>query len=268
MINTIATCIHRRYFLSDAERPERLVSSGVQAYVRGVQREEDAVTVILQPSQPKGSALAQLASESAREAYGLSLEACQKIVLGRLPEALLLAERALEHRSRYLQASAQLTADRKKHSTGRFFHGEILSVREPLEGGGMIQYYTRLTLVWAEDGITLDVANAPQLEGLTGVSVGADGWRSLCAWIEDQSERLEGRKQGRRQEDDGHLIYREHDGYLKFRPALEKYPGLLRAFACLRRSLTLNDVRRSEIPEGHPQPGEHLPAPRLEREGD
>ncbi len=140
---------------------------------------------------------------------------------------------------KYVQANTELDRARRKHHTGRYFHGDVLSVREEHEDGGMTQYYARLTIVFDKDGHSLVVANAAELESLTGTRAGLQAWTSLCRWIEDHSDRAGGRKQGRRQDDDEHLIYRESDDRLKLRDGLTAYPNLLRAFECIRRALLL-----------------------------
>ncbi|GAA5515072.1 hypothetical protein Dcar01_03836 [Deinococcus carri] len=264
MINNIAKCIHRRYFLSDAESRERVKIPGVlRQIVREAQREVGG-TDAPAPTTGKGSELQGTLHDSLISAYQLSLEACQRLAAGDVQGAVTLAQKVQGHRAAYLQANAELERHRVKHHTGRYFHGDVLSVREEHEDGGMTQYYARLTIVYAEDGHSLTVANARELEALTATRVGAPGWASLCRWIEDQSERAGGRKQGRRQADDEHLIYQEHDDYLKLRPTLEKYPDLLRAFEAIRRALLLSerdkDIVRSEIPNKHPSPGWHAPA--------
>ena len=119
----------------------------------------------------------------------------------------------------------------------------------------MIQHYTRLTIVYAADGHTVTVANAAELESLTGLKVGAGGWAALCRWIEDQSERMDGRKQGRRQDDDEHLIYRDDRGTLCLRTGVSD--GLVLALECVAQSLVRSDVLPEEIGPGHPAAGVH-----------
>ncbi|MBB5234451.1 hypothetical protein [Deinococcus budaensis] len=265
MINNIARCIHLRYFLSDAEgRAGARVPGVLQQIVREAARPLGG-TDLSTPSGGKKNAVAGIMEDSLRSAYQLALEACQQLDAGQTDHARALARQVQEHRLTYLTANAELEKYRVKHHTGRYFHGDVLSVRLEHDGGGMTQFYARVTFVYAEDGHTLIVANAAEIESLTATRVGAQGWASLCRWVEDTSERAGGRKQGRRQDDDEHLIYRDHDGYLELRPTLAKYPDLLRALEAVRRSLMIDerqkDIDLSEIPEHHPAPGYHPPVP-------
>ena len=266
-INNIARCLHRRYFLSDREQPQRLVNPGVEYLVRETAKRWGAVNPVKTAKQGRASEDAARVRETTGLTWADALEACQRLVAGRVDDATLLASRALEHYAVYKESVAALTRDAPEIHTGRWFHGDVLSVREKEKDGGMMQYYARVTFVWSEDGHTVVVANATELEALAGASVGPDAWRDLCRWLLDTSERQEGRLQGRRQEDDTTLIYREHRG-LELRENLRvAYPGLMRAFECLRRALINNEIPASEIPEDHPAPGYHPPAKRPEKVG-
>ena len=270
MVNNIARCIHRRYFLSDkelrdlsdAEREQAKIHGTLSTFIRKAQSEAGLVTV-KDSSSGRGSALHSQLHDSLAQAYPLALEACQMLVAGKGEHAVTLALQVREHLLAHIAANTELDRARRKHHTGRYFHGDVLSVREEHEGGGMTQYYARLTIVYGEDGHSLIVANAAELESLTGTRVGAQAWTSLCQWIEDMSDRAGGKKPGRRQDDDTHLIYRDHDDHLELRESIRKYPNVLRAFECLRRALLMDerekDVLRSEIPEHHPLPGFHAP---------
>jgi hypothetical protein len=270
MINTIAKCIHRRYFLSDREVRDLSAAEREAAGVRGVLGQ--LIGLGLRdvggaeggsPSALKPSELHALAQDTLTRAYPLALEACQMLVAGKADHAYTLASQVQELRLTALAAQRELDRTRTQRHTGRYFHGDVLSVREEHEGGGMTQYYARLTIVYGEDGHSLVVANAAEIESLTGLRVGAQGWTSLCRWIEDHSDRAGGRKQGRRQADDERMIYQGHDDYLELRPTLGRYPNLLRAFAAIRAALFRNDFAagedRLEIPLGHPLTGYHAP---------
>ncbi len=271
MVNNIAKCIHRRYFLSDAElrdltaadREEEKIRGTLSVFIRHAQADSGLVPV-KDGSAGKGNKLHGELHDNLTRAYPLALEACQMLVAGKDEYAHTLALQVRELLEKYVQANTELDRARRKHHTGRYFHGDVLSVREEHEDGGMTQYYARLTIVFDKDGHSLVVANAAELESLTGTRAGLQAWTSLCRWIEDHSDRAGGRKQGRRQDDDEHLIYRESDDRLKLRDGLTAYPNLLRAFECIRRALLLDerekDVLRSEIPEHHPAPGYHAPA--------
>lgn len=270
MINSIAKCIHRRYFLSDREVRDLSEAEREAAGVRGVLGQLIGLglrdvggagggsSTALKPSE-----LHALAQDTLTRAYPLALEACQMLLSGKADHAFTLATQVQELRLTSLAAQRELDRTRTQRHTGRYFHGDVLSVREEHEGGGMTQYYARLTIVYGEDGHSLVVANAAEIESLTGLRVGVQGWASLCRWIEDHSDRAGGRKQGRRQADDERMIYQEHDEYLELRPTLSKYPNLLRAFSAIRAALFRNDfasgANRLEIPPDHPTAGHHLP---------
>lgn len=270
MVNNIAKCIHRRYFLSDAElrdltaadREEEKIRGTLSVFVQQVQADSGLVPV-KDGSAGKGNKLHGELHDSLTRAYPLALEACQMLVAGKDEYAHTLALQVREELEKYVQANTELDRARRRHHTGRYFHGDVLSVREEHEDGGMTQYYARLTIVFDVDGHSLVVANAAELESLTGTRAGLQAWTSLCRWIEDHSDRAGGRKQGRRQDDDEHLIYRDHDDHLELRDSVAAYPNLLRALECIRRALLLDesekDVLRSEIPERHPAPGYHAP---------
>ena len=279
MVNNIARCIHRRYFLSDAElrdlteqeREQERVTGLMSVFIRAAQGDAGLVPV-KDSSKGKGSALHGQLHDSLAEAYPLALEACQMLVAGKGQHALTLALEVRERLLAHVAANTELDRARRKHHTGRYFHGDVLSVREEHEGGGMTQYYAHLTIVYAEDGHSVTVANAAELESMTGTRAGVQAWTSLCRWIEDHGDRADGRKQGRRQDDDEHLIYREDRDTLVLRESVGRYPNLLRAFECLRRALLMperdKDVLRSEIPENHPAPGHHdLPQTRANEGG-
>lgn len=294
MINLIAKCIHRRYFLSDKQIEARLTEQereqarvhGVLRQIIGLGQREVGSADVKDHRAGKGNELHGLLHDHLTAAYQKALEACQQLHAGNLGSAQELARQVQEHRATYLVADAELERHRRKHHTGRYFHGDILSVRvEHIEHDdegnfqaylGMTQYYARVVFIYAEDGITLTVANAAELEALTGVRVGtrqpssdrleapSGGWAALCHWVQDMSERAGGRKQGRRQEDDEHLIYRDDRGSLVLRDSLDA--GLVLALDCIRRALLVGmrrqDILKSEIPEGAPDEGEHEPAAR------
>jgi hypothetical protein len=262
LVNTIARCIHRRYFLSDVEAGRTLIAGPLRQLVREAAREVGASDVPV-PRSARLSVASGVVQDSLQAAYAGGLDVCSRLIAGDVRGATLLAERVQAHRLDYLQANAELERTRVTHHTGRYFHGDILSVRVQGDDGGMTQYYTRLTIVYAEDGHRVVVANRRELEALTGVRVGERGWASLCRWVEDLSDRAGGRKQGRRQDDDEHLVYRENEGDLRLRDSLDSYPDLLLAFECVRRALVLGmaaaDVHVSEIPVRHPAEGYHPP---------
>lgn len=269
MVNNIAKCIHRRYFLSDAElrdlteqeREQERVQGLMGVFIRRAQGDAGLVPV-KDSGKGKGSALHAQLHDSLAEAYPLALEACQMLVAGKSDHALTLALDVRQRLLTHVAANTELDRARRKHHTGRYFHGDVLSVREEHEDGSMTQSYARLTIVYAEDGHSLVVANAAELESLTGTRAGVQAWTSLCRWIEDMSDRAGGRKQGRRQDDDEHLIYRDHAEHLELRTTITCYPNILRAFECLRRALLSDQARQEvlpgEIPEGHPAQGLHV----------
>ena len=264
LINNVARCIHRRYFISDADyhamtsaqQQERLRRRTALQIIGLAQSEVDAADVDPGDSR-KGSALHGASHDHLLAAYRDALEVCRLLQTGKVELATALADQVQDHRAAHLAAEGELERARKKHHTGRFFHGEILSVREQPGDGSMIQLYTRLTIIYGADGHSVLVANAAELESSTGLKVGAGGWAALCRWIEDQSERMDGKKQGRRQDDDEHLIYRDDGESLVLRGGLS--PDLVAALECVARSLNRHDVRRDEIPAQHPRPGRHSP---------
>ncbi|CAM3664686.1 hypothetical protein [Deinococcus frigens] len=280
MINTVARCIHLRYFISDrAERHALRVPSHVRAALRAAGRSEDRAVEQPSPSQPRASELHLVAADSYRFMVADALEVCQYLAVGKTREAQVLLQQQQAARVRYALTTRQIEALRPLSHTGRFFHGDILSVRDERpedadagnpDASGMSQYYTRLTIVYAQDGYSLTVANAPELEAQTATVAGEDAWKDLCRWITDTSQRRDGKKQGRRQDDDGELVYRENEGSLRLRDNIsEQYPRLVAALEVVRRSLEAqgSDVLGSEIPENHPARGFHPAVENNEKKG-
>ena len=186
MINLIARSIHRRYFLSDRQIEARLTEQereqakihGVLRQIIGLGQREVGSADVKDHRAGKGNELHGLLQDSLTAAYQKALEACQQLHAGNVQNAVTLAAQVEEHRATYLVADAELERHRRKLHTGRYFHGDILSVRvehveHDDEGNfqaylGMTQYYARVVFIYAEDGITLTVANAAELEALTG----------------------------------------------------------------------------------------------------
>lgn len=268
-INLIARSIHRRYLISDRrENGQPLVSRGVQLVVQAAERSVGTNKVALETTGGKPSELHALIEESVQADFRLSRDCTRHLLAGDLKTAEILARQAHQHRAVGVQAQKLLDKARVKHHTGRFFHGDILSVRqEHYEDGvgyqGMTQWYVRLSIVYAADGYTVTVANAEELESLSGLRVGPRAWKNLCRWIEDHTERMNGRKQGRRQDDDRHLVYRDHNEVLELRKSVAiKWPELPRALECLRLAMQLDlkeqDIEACwEIPGEAPSPGFH-----------
>ncbi|BDP44861.1 hypothetical protein DAETH_48300 (plasmid) [Deinococcus aetherius] len=268
MHNVIARCIHRRYFVDDAVRVDGpKIGRHVRRAIRDAGRAEDVA--IEQPARrdPRPSELHREASDAYRSMVTSALEVSALLMRGRLDEAHAVLERHREHRHEYRQASREVEALRPQFHTGRYFRGDILSVRdehydEQQGYQGMTQHYTRLTIVYGEDGHSVIVANAAELEAATGLRVGPLGWRDLCRWIEDTSDRHDGKKPGRRAHDDEHPIYREQEGSLVLRVSVQQqYPYLTDALECIRLALPaeFNDVLDEEIPEWRPARGFHPP---------
>lgn len=270
MHNVIARCIHLRYFLSDALPRERgpRVSRAVRQAIRDAGQAEDRSIEQPAPRAPRASELHREAADAYQGMVGSALEVCALLLAGKETDAHALLERHRAQRHDYVRAEREKAALRPQMHTGRYFHGDILSVRdehldeEAAIYEGMTQYYTRLTIVYGEDGHSVVVANAAELEASAGVHVGEPGWRDLCRWIQDASERHLGKKQGRRQDDDHHLIYRDQDGSLVLRDSVrQQYPALSSALECVRLSLPaeFNDVDDAELPPELPGRGFHPP---------
>ncbi|MGY2892497.1 hypothetical protein [Deinococcus sp. UYEF24] len=277
LINTIATCITRRYFLSDAEqRPQldqrkRQQAAAIRVLIRG--SEEEVGGGYEERRQPRGHPVQQFARESYLGAYREFVAAGMALLDGKPEDALLYAAEGKRHRENYLVANSLLEKDQPEIMTGRWTHGEYLSVREYDEKGGFKQWYVRVVFVYAEDAITLTVANPLQLENLGGVEVGDNGWRDLCRWVLDNSPEG-GKQQGRPQGDDRTMVYRDRgDGdpleaaSYKLRDGLTtRYPGLVRALDCIRRAMVQSlpelNPEEGELPEGKPEAGYHAPPPK------
>lgn len=273
MLNAVAKSIHLRYFISDRDQRETVrVPRHVRQAIRDAGRSEDRSIEQPDAKAPRGSELHRQAADTYREMVATALDVCQLLAAGKDREARALLEQQQRHRVTYALAQRQIEALRPQLHTGRFFHGDILSVREEHaeydEDGtfvcyhGMTQYYTRLTVIYDQDGHSLTIANAQELESRTATRAGDDAWRDLCRWMEDMSERREGKRQGRRQDDDGTLIYRDDDGHLRLRESVQqRYPRLVAALEVIRRSLepAASDVEDAEIPGGeqHPARGYH-----------
>lgn len=260
LINNIARCIHKRYFLSDAEAREEAQVSGVVRRMIALTEREVGTNSRDPGSSGKGNVTAGLLHDSLLGMYQSALEACNLRAQGDVEGAEVMEREVQDRRTQFELANAEMERHRKKHYTGRYFHGEILSVREERherDDEGMYQFYVRLVIVYDQDGHTPVVVNAREIEAATLVEVGQAGWAALGHWIRDLADREHGHKQGRRQDDDRHLIYRDNDGHLRPRPGIS--PELLRAFDAIRRAMLRNDVDPSQIPDTHPAPGLHLP---------
>jgi len=275
LINIIAMCITRRYFLSDAEQAPykdlraKEQAAAIRTLIRGSEKEVGGGYE--ERRQPRGHPVQQFARESYLGAYREFVAAGMALLDGKPEDALLYAAEGKRHRENYLVANSLLEKDQPEVMTGRWTHGEYLSVREYDEEGGFEQWYVRVIFVYAEDAITLAVANSLQLENLGGVDVGESGWRDLCRWVLDNSPEG-GKQQGRPQGDDRTMIYRERaDGEaageagLRLRDGLiGRYPGLVRALDCIRRAMMRNlpelNPDAGELPEDKPEPGYHVPA--------
>lgn len=273
MINAVAKSIHLRYFISDRDRQRTVnVPKHVRRAIREAGRSEDRSIEQPAAKAPRASELHREAADEYRAMVADALDICQLLAVGKEREARVLIDRQQAHRIKYALAQRQIEALRPALHTGRFFHGDILSVRDEHaefdeEGAfiryhGMTQYYTRLTVIYAEDGYSVTVANAHELESRTATRAGDQAWRDLTRWIEDTSERREGKRQGRRQDDDDTLIYRDNEGTLRLRESIQdRYPRLVDALEVIRRSLepAASDVLPSEIPgdEQHPERGYH-----------
>jgi len=248
-INLLAQSIHRRHFIPDLP----------------------VLRVGAQPAQPKWDERATLYRESYHGAYSDALEACRQLNAGNVDTASWYAEQALAHRANLKRATKALEAGSLAQNTGRFFHGELLSVRQyvrcddPKLNPAFTQWYVRLVFTWSEDGVTLLVANGAQLEGETGVEVGPDGWADLCGWVQAMTDIKDGKRQGRRVSDDRELIYahrEDRDAYELRRSIHRESPHLLRAMECLRRALHQDvDLQPGELPDNRPQPGYHEARP-------
>ena len=271
--------MYRTWFLSDAELLERTrgereqeqITGVLSLYVRKAQSDAGMVPVKSDGNR-KGSALYGQLHDALHDIYALALESCQMNAAGKADHALTLALQVQARRREIAALTTQLQRNRPEHgSSGRYFHGDVLSVREKHEGGGMTQYYARVTVIYHSDEKSLVIANAPEIESLSGMRVGTQAWTSLSRWILDMCDREGGRQQRRREEDVEYLIYRDDDGYLRQRD-LTKYPNIIRALEAIRRTLLLDhemkDILDSEIPLNKPAPGEHLPLSHVElREG-
>lgn len=248
-INLLAQSIHRRYFIPDLP----------------------GLRVGAQPAQPKRDERATLYRESYHGAYSDAMEACRQLNAGNVDSAEWYAQQALAHRANLKRATKALEAGSLAQSTGRYFHGELLSVRQyqqcddPKLKPAFTQWYVRLVFTWSEDGVTLLVANGAQLEGETGVEVGPDGWADLCGWVQAMTDIRDGKRQGRRVSDDRELVYawqKDDERYRLRRSIHREYPHLLRAMECLRRALHLDvDLQPGELPDDRPLPGYHEARP-------
>ncbi|MCD0156272.1 hypothetical protein [Deinococcus sp. 6GRE01] len=274
--NAIARSIHLRYFLSDANpRPDQhRVNGSVRRAIRDAGRSEGLSTEQPAPRNPRPSELHRQAADAYQAATHTSLEICNLLLTGQTEQAHVLLETHRRHRHEYQTATQAIAALRPQLHTGRYFHGDILSVRdehldrneqgEVIAYHGMTQYYTRLTITYADNGHNLTIANATELQTHTGIHTDPRAWTDLCRWIQDTSDRHAGKGQGRRQDDDDHLIHRTHEGRLILRPTIQSnYPHLLQALEAIRLSLPaqLNDVHDTEIPDRHPARGYHPPKP-------
>jgi len=283
-INLVAQAIHRREVipdhayryrsstehLSEEQQAQALLRKGIGQLIR-----EEGYKVGIPrsytPPQPRKHAVAGAAIDHGRASYADALEACRLLHAGRISEAQQIAARALGHRAALRVATRQLDQQARRH-TGRYFTGEIFSVREYLDhpsnrgkDRAFRQWYFRLVLVWREDAKRLIVANSEQLEQTTGIMAGEPAWTDLCRWIQDHSNPEGLPRRGRPVADDRQLIFRERpDGGTPNLRAfvLRDYPSLVTALNCLRRSMILGDETDTDpipLPPERPRPGLHLP---------
>lgn len=261
-INWLAQSIHRRHFVEPKKH----------------ERPSDRPLEDLKRSQPNSSADAGSIRENWLGSYSDAMQACKAMSRGAWEEAGHYALLALRKQSDYRRASIRLEQTVVRTSVGRFFNGELLSVRhyhpcdDPRLNAAFEQWYVRLVLVWAEDGVSLTVANSAQLEAESGIEVGPDGWGDLVRWIHDLTETLDGKRRGRRMNDDRELIYlwrEDEERFVLRRPIYARYPALPRAFEALRRAMhSLEELDPDELPDGRPPIGYHPPTPREEMESD
>lgn len=276
-INCIAEAIHRRLFVPERPAGRPLVSKAARTWFETAARREGAMPNGGTPSQPKRQPLVGAAEEHGRASVSDAWKVCELLLAGQVDRARTLARTALAHRGVLSVAQRGLDKQARQH-TGRHFEHDLLSVRrwfiqEPVTGADNVealqegagpdhfeQWYVRLVVLWDRTGVGLVIGNALELETLTAMNVGQDGWNALCRWILDHSSPTGAARRGR-VEDHKQLIFRA-DGH-HATPQLRKfvkdrYPGALRAFQCLQRAMhTTPDLDLDLLPEDRPLPGTH-----------
>lgn len=277
LANAIARSIHNRYIIASA-RPGRQgrphVDGRIRRAIRDAGRAEGLSTEQPAPRHPRASELHLTSADAYRDAVTTAFELADLLMLGKTDAAYALQEAHRAHRVQYQQSVAALNALKPQLHTGPWTQGDILSVRhehltynddgEVIAYAGMTQYYTRVTIVYGADGHAPTIANTAEIEARAGVTPDPAAWTDLDRWIMDMSDRQGGKGQGRRQDDDEHLIYRRHEGRLILRPTIQQqYPYLVDALDAIRRALPapLSDVLDDEIPGGYPSRGFHPPKP-------
>lgn len=135
-------------------------------------------------------------------------------------------------------AARAVAKDRKvEHHTGRYIDGETFYVHLPVSDdpdAERLQFLFDLIILWADNGVDLVVANARELEVLSGVDVGEEGWRDLVDWL----EWARGPREGRQPDDDRQLVWRDNGQSLVLRDHVRRlYPALPRALEALRATL-------------------------------
>ena len=203
------------------------------------------------PRQPKGDSLEQAMRTAGRRAYSYAKVAAQELLNGNVELATQYASAAQLEDLRYADARRHLSTEPARLHTGRYHRGVIFKIGVPRavteEGPDNVPvqrlvfdpFYFPLVILWGADGVSLTVANATEIEARSGIDVGETGWSDLIAWLHHQDRRLGGTGRGRPIKDLKHLIYREHHGALETREVIrDGFPGAIRAFEALRRTLT------------------------------
>jgi hypothetical protein len=124
------------------------------------------------PKEPRASVVPGELDEARLAMNAAAGQVCQYLSAGKTEhaDAQLQVWRAAQ--LNYLKAVGGNDAHRIKDHTGSYFHGDVLSVRQVDDEGGMTQWYTRLVVTYSGRGHEVVIANAHELEARTNTSVG------------------------------------------------------------------------------------------------
>ena len=229
----------------------KLINLIAASIIRGSVVDLDEPLEPMPARQPKGDSLEQAMRTAGRRAYSYAKVAAQELLNGNIDLATQYASAAQIEDLRYADARRHLSTEPARLHTGRYHRGVVFKIGVPRavteEGPDNVPiqrlvfdpFYFPLVILWGSDGVSLTVANATEIEARSGIDVGETGWSDLIAWLHHQDRRLGGTGRGRPVKDMKQLIYRENQGALKTREVIrDQFPGAIRAFEALRRTLT------------------------------
>ncbi|RJF74943.1 hypothetical protein D3875_02810 [Deinococcus cavernae] len=205
--------------------------------------------------------------EAGRTMISLDIRARRALLDGKVQLALEYAERAeAAHHAHQLHQRTYRRHRREDIQGGRWHNAERFYIDLPVPQGKTerqgaqrpplhVRQVFDFLAIYDEQSGKLVVENGPEIELVSGVEVGVDGWAQLISLLSRLDP--EGDKSGVKP-DLGHLIYREADGHLKLRASLGRFPRALMALEALRRTLRPHHTPKVALARACP-PGLNLP---------